>query len=384
MAGLHCTICSSEMPPAIPALFSIPNISSDCRPWQAGRSVSVCPGCGVMQRVVKPEAAATFDRVYDNYEMYKHSATASDQVNFSQNGAPEGRTQKILRFVEGKLPRPPGAVLDIGSGSGAGLIALARQFPQALIYGFEPNDRPAERQKHLPENVVSILNERPKGEEKYDLITLFHVFEHVEDVMEVLAFIRSRLSAKGNVLIQVPYPVCGAFDLVVADHIWHFSKKSLVTLLNKAGFATVYIGNDIIEKELTLLAAPGGPVSHPVARSDEYRRGLEAVEWLVRYKRFLDGLKGPADSLAIYGTGPAGAWAGHVLGESVRAYLDDDPARLHSTFNGKPVLSPREIELSLPVVAPFPDYQAQWIAEKNGGLNIVLFKDCAPAEAKAL
>ena len=74
----------------------------------------------------------------------------------------------------------------------------------------------------------------------------------------------------------------------------------------------------------------------------------------------------------MYGTGPAAAWVGAVLGGKVHAYLDDDPARMGSTFNGKPVLPPREIGKSMPVIAPFPDYQAGWIAERNKDLNMVL------------
>jgi SAM-dependent methyltransferase len=324
-----------------------------------------------MQRSVLPEVAEAFADVYKDYEMFGHSKTASDQINFSPSGAPEGRTLKILKFIDGKLSKKPSSVLDMGSGSGAGLIALAHQFPSASIYGFEPNDKPAERQKHLPDNVVSILNQRPTPEKKYDVITLFHVFEHIEDLDELLAFIASALSPKGQLLIQVPYPICGAFDFVIADHIWHFTKKSMLTLLNRAGFSTVYIGNDVIEKELTVLATPGAPVDTSLLYENETQQVLDAVQWLVRYKAFLDGLKGRANSFAIYGTGPAAAWVGHVLGDSVFAYLDDDAARVNSTFNAKPVLSPREIASSMPVIAPFPDYQAQWIAEKNKELNIV-------------
>ena len=64
----------------------------------------------------------------------------------------------------------------------------------------------------------------------------------------MLDFIRSILTPTGHLLIQVPYVMRGAFDLVIADHIWHFSKKSLLALLHKANFKTVYIGNDVIEK----------------------------------------------------------------------------------------------------------------------------------------
>jgi len=204
---------------------------------------------------------------------------------------------------------------------------------------------------------------------------LFHVFEHIEDVFESLDFIISILSDKGRILIQVPYPVTGPFDFVIADHIWHFTKKSITSLLNKANFKIEYIGNEIIKKELTVLAVPGRVDNSLLLNSnDEIRQSNDAVKWLLQYKSFLDSFKNSNESVVIYGTAPAGAWAGCILGDKVAAYIDDDPARINSTFNSKPVLSPKEIDKTIPVIAPFPDFQAQWIADRNKDLNIILFE----------
>jgi len=372
MTGRNCNICGCDCLPPVGELFVVANITSDCRPWVAGRSVVLCRGCGLMEREVLPYNQAAFDDVYKNYIMFKHSQRASDQINFSQHGSQEGRTQKILKYISDNISIIPSSVLDMGSGSGAGLNALANQFPNASVYGFEPYDKPVERQKSFPQNVVTIFNRRPEDGKKYDLITLFHVFEHVADVHELLTFISSTLTPDGYVLIQVPYAICGAFDLVIADHIWHFSKKSLLQLLNKTGFSAVYIGNDIIKKELTILARLGPPKYDLFQLSDETQQGIESIEFILRYKLFLESIQGSTNSLAIYGTGPAAAWAGQILSDKVFAYLDDDPERIGSEFNSKPVLSPKNIDAAMKVLAPFPQYQAQWIVDKNPGLNIIL------------
>lgn len=368
----RCKICDSDCFPAVDELFAIPSITSDCRPWIAGRSVVLCKECGVMEREVLSKNYGAFEDVYKEYEMFKHSKVSSDQVNFSQHSAPEGRTQKILKFITEKVSITPSSVLDMGSGSGAGLIALAHQFPRASVFGFEPYDKPVERQKSLPHNIVSIFNKRPEDGKKYDLITLFHVFEHVVDVDELLAYIASVLTPGGHLLIQVPYAICGAFDLVIADHIWHFSKKSLLQLFNKTGFSIVYIGNHVIKKELTLLAILGPQKNYLLPSSDETQQCRESIAFLLQYKLFLDSMKAPPNSLAIYGTGPAAAWAGQILSDRVFAYLDDDPERIGSKFNSKPILSPKNFDTAIKVIAPFPEYQAKWIADKNPKLNIVL------------
>lgn len=367
----HCPITNTKLDTPYDALFEVPNITSDCRPWQKGRAVAICPELGLMQRIIAPQAKQAFSTVYHDYAMFKHSATVSDQVNFDKDGKGDGRTAKILRYIDDKLPAAPKTVLDIGCGSGAGLLALAAQYPDAEIYGYEPNDHPAERQPFLPDNVVAIWNTRPEPTQKYDLITMFHVFEHVENPLEELAFIQSILAPGGRLLIQVPYPLATPFDFVIADHIWHFSKHSMQAVLSKGDFQTHYIGNNLIAKELTVLTSPGAAVA-PVADAEEMQQGHEAIQWLLRYKDFLDGLD-HSKPIAIYGTAPAAAWAGHVLGECVAAYLDDDPSRVGSTFNGRPVCAPGDIAAGMQIVAPFPDYQVEWLRERNADLNILAF-----------
>ncbi len=309
------------------------------------------------------------EQVYDEYTMYKHSNIASDQLTFGAEGIGQARTEKILQFINSKLHHQPTAVLDVGSGSGAGLIALSHQFAAAKIYGFEPNDHPVERQSALPENVAEITSCLPPVSRKYDLVTLFHVLEHVEGVADLLRFISSVLTPNGNLLVQVPYPIGNPFDYIVSDHVWHFTKQSLVSMLEKANFTVNYIGNELIEKELTLVATPGKSASASLNLLDEDT--ANSLAWLVRYKHFLDSVKSTLSRCAIYGTGPSGAWAGQILGDAVVAYIDDDPARVSSTFNGKPVVSPSAIEAGLPVIAPFPDHQFDWITKKNSDLNIL-------------
>lgn len=377
-----CPICSATMTVVEPELSSLLSITSDCRPWHAGRAIALCPQDGLMERVVRSEAKAVFDNVYDDYAMFKHSSVAADQISFDAQGGGEGRTQKILRFVAEKLPQAPVSVLDIGSGSGAGLLALSHQFPQAQIYGFEPNDHPQKRQAFLPANVASIFNKRPPvAERQYDLVTMFHVFEHIEDVFEVLEYTASILSPSGHLLIEVPYPLYNPFDFTIADHIRHFSIQSLCAMLAKANYTVVYAGNDVLKKELTVMARPGNPKAVSLNKQ-EAEGARHAMQWLLNYNRFLESVKALGVPLLVFGTGPAAAWVGHVLGEAVSAYLDEDATRVGSTFNGKPVVALANANRALPVIAPFPDYQVEWIAERNKDLNILKFSDSPYARAQ--
>jgi 2-polyprenyl-3-methyl-5-hydroxy-6-metoxy-1,4-benzoquinol methylase len=353
-----------------PSLYGFPTITSDCRPWPAGRAVMTCQSCGLVQRHLLPDAATSMADVYTDYTMFAHARAATDQVSFGAQGIGQARTEKILSFIAPKLQQSPAAVLDVGSGSGAGLLALAKQFPAAEIYGYEPNDKPAERQAAMPANVMGVATTLPDATQQYDLVSLFHVLEHVEDIPDLLKFVTSVLSPQGSLLIQVPYSLANPFDYVISDHVWHFSQKSLVAFLVQANFTVTYVGNDLIEKELTLIASRNAATSAAPA-DGESQRERDALAWLLRYKEFLDEVKQSAQPVAIYGTGPAGAWVGHLLGDQVVAYIDDDAARVDSFFNAKPVITPDAIKEGMAVIAPFPDHQFEWITQRNTRLNIM-------------
>lgn len=349
-----CQICSSPMSEPVQELCLLPSVTSDSRPWSAGRTVQVCPGCGVMKRVTSEYLSKD---IYADYKMFDHSG-GNDQINFS--GVAEGRTSKILNFVSDIMPVPK-SVLDIGSGSGAGLKSLSRRFPEASIYGFEPH---ADLDKEFPYNIVVFRN-RPINE-KFDLITLFHVFEHVEDIHEMLSYIKSSLTPEGHVLIQVPYVLEGAFDLVIADHVWHFTKKSLVKALNASGFSVAYVGNECIRKEITVVAYLSDSVCEYMAEERTY---ADIISWLLSYKSFLDNIT--ESKVAIYGSGPTAAWVGSILDDKVAMYLDDDQCRLGAMFNGIPIRSTDWLDKGFPVVAPFPDWQLEEIKAKNPTLRFL-------------
>lgn len=317
---MKCEICSSEMSEPVQELFALPSVASDCRPWSKGRSVQICSGCGVMKRVTNDD----FDHsVYKDYTSYPE---------------PTGRTKSILEFVAGKISLcPMHMILDIGCGNGAGIKVIRDVFPESLIYGYEP----------------TIHKERPIG--KYDLITLFHVFEHVEDLHEMLAYIKSSLTDNGHVLIQVPYAAMWPFDLVIADHVWHFTMDALIRILDQCGFKIDYIGSAAIPKELTVLASIGKCINSTCIEES----GKSPINWLLNFKKKLDDNEA---YVAVYGTSVSAMWTGDILGNKVICYLDDDKSRL-GIFNRNVVIVP---ELNhLPVIAPFPDWQLPDIKAKN-------------------
>ncbi|WP_350293364.1 class I SAM-dependent methyltransferase [uncultured Croceitalea sp.] len=128
-------------------------------------------------------------------------------------------------------------VLDIGAGTGDFLLAAKKQ--NWKIAGVEPN---ASARNRASEKGVVLHSELNKiSNNKFEVITLWHVLEHLSDLENQIKTIVSLLSENGTLVIAVPNfksydanhygKFWAAFD--VPRHLWHFSKKSIEKLFAK-------------------------------------------------------------------------------------------------------------------------------------------------------
>jgi SAM-dependent methyltransferase len=126
-------------------------------------------------------------------------------------------------------------ILDYGCGAGEFLKYIEKDF-QPL--GFEPNEsaRNAAKNKLTKAKIISDLNFIEN--QSLDAITLWHVFEHVENQDDVLNQFHQKLKQGGILIIAVPNP--GSFDAKhygkfwaaydVPRHIFHFTKTGMENL----------------------------------------------------------------------------------------------------------------------------------------------------------
>ncbi|QTD36328.1 class I SAM-dependent methyltransferase [Polaribacter batillariae] len=128
-------------------------------------------------------------------------------------------------------------VLDIGAGTGDFLKVCKNDNWKVL--GVEPNlnarNIAAKKGIQLKENLLEITNR------KFDVITLWHVLEHVQDLKGTLKTLKKLLKPEGRIIVAVPnYKSCdaifykeywAAYD--VPRHLWHFSQKSIHKLFSE-------------------------------------------------------------------------------------------------------------------------------------------------------
>jgi len=133
-----------------------------------------------------------------------------------------------------------GPLLDFGSGTGRFLqYCKSKGIP---VHGVEPSPE-ARKNTNADLDIADSLTHLPPLQ--FDVITLWHVLEHVYTLKETLEALRSRLSEDGTIFIAVPNwkssdathykESWAAYD--VPRHLWHFSKDSIPSLLNRSGLS---------------------------------------------------------------------------------------------------------------------------------------------------
>lgn len=142
-------------------------------------------------------------------------------------------------------------LLDVGCGTGDFLSTC--NLDGWNVVGVEPNDKAkklASDKLNSNSKIVSDLFEI--NNEQFDVITLWHVLEHVPNLEEYIAKLKLLLKPNGTLIIAVPNynsfdakhynEFWAAFD--VPRHLWHFSKKSISLLFSKQ--------NLVVEKTLPM------------------------------------------------------------------------------------------------------------------------------------
>ena len=122
-------------------------------------------------------------------------------------------------------------LLDVGSGTGDFLSICEKNGWSVL--GVEPNKEArtiAESKKVKSHRDISFIKEN-----NFDVITLWHVLEHLENLFEYVDILKEKLKPSGTLIIAVPNyksfdanhykEFWAAFD--VPRHLWHFSQDSI-------------------------------------------------------------------------------------------------------------------------------------------------------------
>lgn len=204
----------------------------------AKHSVTRCKKCGLYQLNPIPSTEEE-EEFYNQGQQFKNIDEPT-QLNRLRNNQ-KADTIRRADFVSSNFRKS--SILDIGSGFGFFLEEMEKR-------GFNPTGIEVSAfarniaHKVTTAQILNIDLFNTHHNKKYDIITLFHVLEHISEPVEFLKVIQSYLNHHGKLIIEVP----NRDDLMIQSnkayrqfywqraHILYLNPFSLSKLLKAAGY----------------------------------------------------------------------------------------------------------------------------------------------------
>jgi 2-polyprenyl-3-methyl-5-hydroxy-6-metoxy-1,4-benzoquinol methylase len=209
---------------------------------------------------------------YDFKEYYSHEDQVRSFTQWLYQKIRKSSIQRKVGLIESLVKN--GSLLDYGCGTGEFLQEAKKQ--HWSVRGIEPSEKArAQALGKLPTEVLTTLNELPE-DDTYDVITLFHVLEHIHSLRKTIKKLVNYLKSNSYVVIAVPNPESAdaihygsdwaGYD--VPRHLYHFSQKSMATFQDQFGLELVRIEPLVYDSYYVSLLSEGykNPNSGIIAR----------------------------------------------------------------------------------------------------------------------
>ena len=189
-----------------------------------------CRDCGFLFTQDFP-VEAEIGRYYETPDYISHTDTRKGAMNSVYHWVRNYMLGRKARLVVREAHRKEGSLLDLGTGTGYFADVMQRRGWQVEA---------VEKSAHVKPHTA--LKDFAPG--SFDVITLWHVMEHLEPLNETWETLHSLLTEKGVLIVAVPN--CSSFDAKkygaywaaydVPRHLWHFTPDTIQQFGSKHGF----------------------------------------------------------------------------------------------------------------------------------------------------
>ena len=238
------------------------------------RDPAVCPGCGSPLEPWRTVPASEPQLAGRNYELLRcarcgTAVTAGEPApELHEQGAYQPARPRLHRAARpilaafdaqrlallGRLAAPGARLLDVGAGQGRFVV-------RARAAGYNASGIDPHRRFSGPGGEASAVVAPTSVEqaqitpESLDVVTLWHVLEHVDDPRDALERIAGWLAPQGGVIVAVPNLASLQarlgrerwYHLDVPRHRTHFTPAGLMALLGATGFEVVAVEHRLLE-----------------------------------------------------------------------------------------------------------------------------------------
>lgn len=348
----QCNVCGSALMRELYDSGAGASLTSLCRIVATPTRVRACPTCAHIQTDEAVHAPSYYDKEYDILV----ESEDEDQIYEVVAGKPVFRTAHQVAVLQRKLALKAGTrLLDYGCAKSSTYRALAQVRPELELHLFDVSDRYVPFwESFLAADHWSTYEPRAEWSGYFDVITSFFAFEHIPDPVASLRNVASLLRRDGSFYCIVPNVLTNVADLVVVDHVNHFTYTSILKMFANAGFGEVGIDDTahkgafvIVAKKQSPDCASSSKENAPAVAALLEEAGQLGEFWstaALRAREFEHTLR-EDDVLAIYGAGFYGAFLASALErpERISCFIDQNPHLQGRIVNGKPVVHPSSL-----------------------------------------
>jgi SAM-dependent methyltransferase len=237
-----------------------------------GISIHICSWCGLVQSLPRLD------------HVPRKPAAVSSGADWGNVRYGKGfRTDIAIDAVKRHAPESTFTLLDVGSNRGRFVEALHNVRPDCEITAVEPDERVADCVAGKAE-LHTCRIEAIRFEDKcFDVVHSCHTIEHLAHPERTLRDHHRVLKDGGTLVIDAPnIELIGSDDIVeewfIDKHLYHFSARTLVSMIEQAGFE-ILEGPDPSDREnLFVVARKSAPAAAPLpADPQEVDRAVELL-----------------------------------------------------------------------------------------------------------
>lgn len=200
-----------------------------------------------------------------------------------------GRKSHVREELLPLVPRGATRILEVGCGTGA--FGAALEEAGARVTGIEPDPDAAAEARGRLSRVLDVTLDHALAAlegERFDVVVLADVLEHVPDPVAALRGLRARLAGGFDVVLSLPNAchaalLAGALQgrwdqalegVTADDHVTYAGRAGWTSLLAEAGFDAGLL------RPLGVATASSRPWIEPLTASGLGLDDLEAVQWI--------------------------------------------------------------------------------------------------------